>query len=463
MIKFTTILTEIKLNDLTNQIVKDIFFKLNHINSDKKYKKPQLLISSSYEIPLVFNLNVYLQIDAMMKKTYNLDAYTDIASSIIQSYDLDDEITIIIQLNNIIDKSFYTQLAADLKDYTRHELEHLTQSYNELNRHRNRPKQTIKQRDKINNTNRYKYYLLPDEIPAMVAGLYKKAKYLKKPINIVFKEYLDSRELIDNLTNANKELILSKWIEYTKKHYTSAKFSNDTLSEGIIDPNVNFIVKILNDNKSQLFNKQLSSIEIGDSLTQLMKHEGIMFLPDSDLSNQSDLESYKQIGLMRGTTLANQIIIIFYNPDEFYKTFEDDDLYKLFIKVLYQLIQHEMIHVKQLERISNNVNTSSEAFNKLMQKLNTDPHDVQSYLSKPHELMAYAHDAVSEFINAGYPIDKILNRVKMPYNTSIAPHQQESDIFYLYTDWFDSRSITLKRFLNYMYKYLINEQQKSSN
>ena len=114
------------------------------------------------------------------------------------------------------------------------------------------------------------------------------------------------------------------------------------------------------------------------------------------------MESYRKLGLVRGATLANQIIIIFYNPDEFYKTFEDEELYELFIKTLHQLIQHEMIHVKQLEKINTKLDSSSEQFNKLMDKLNTDPHNMQEYLGKSHELMAFAHDAVVEFINAGY-------------------------------------------------------------
>ena len=73
-------------------------------------------------------------------------------------------------------------------------------------------------RDKINKLgkDKYKYFLLPDEIPAMIKGMKLKAKNDNKPLKDVFDEYLQKFVDDNTITKDQKNLIIKRWLNEKK-------------------------------------------------------------------------------------------------------------------------------------------------------------------------------------------------------------------------------------------------------
>ena len=111
-----------------------------------------------------------------------------------------------------------------LNDVVRHELEHITQVGKNKIAGRVKPS-TSRQRELSQKD--YRYFLLRDEIPAMVAGMYRQAKTQKKELDIVFSNYLDYFIEIGQMTEEQKTLVMDTWIDYVKKNYPAAKFSTE--------------------------------------------------------------------------------------------------------------------------------------------------------------------------------------------------------------------------------------------
>lgn len=230
------LLTEIKLNDLTNEMVKLIFAEIKK----QVYKKSppirtKKILLYQYETPLEFDFFLYIRQVKSLDEPYKCDAdslniYTDITN----------EVNIYLELKSFIDTSFYTKLGSDLKDYIRHELEHITQGSQNKQPNRAKPTSALVR----NRAKGYQYLIFRDEIPAMVAGMYEKAKYEKKPIDIIFSEYLDNEIKKGIITSKEKKIVMDKWIAYTKKNYTSAKFSTD---ENIKNTIKSLIKEIINE------------------------------------------------------------------------------------------------------------------------------------------------------------------------------------------------------------------------
>jgi hypothetical protein len=136
---------------------------------------------------------------------------------------------IIIKIDPTKEPQVYTKLNAKLQDAVRHEIEHLTQSGK--NKVPGKPTATrAKTRDKINidNNNIYKYFLLRDEIPAMVHGMYRQAKTEKRKLDEIFNEYL--QYFIDEkiISNGEMEIVLDAWIRFAKKKLPAAQYSKET-------------------------------------------------------------------------------------------------------------------------------------------------------------------------------------------------------------------------------------------
>ena len=101
----------------------------------------------------------------------------------------------------------------DLKDIVRHEIEHLTQSgYNVINSKELPDDQTLRyyiQNLKILPYSNY--YLLDKEIPAMLQGMYFKAKKMKKPFKDILNGYLDIFVNDETINKEDKSDILNRW------------------------------------------------------------------------------------------------------------------------------------------------------------------------------------------------------------------------------------------------------------
>ena len=105
----------------------------------------------------------------------------------------------------------WSKLSADVSDVIRHEIEHLTQSGDNVRTGKYKD-DDIQIRDMINKLKilPYKnYYLLDKEVDAMLQGLYLKAKKTKKPFADVINNYLDIAPGLEN--KEDKEMVLDLW------------------------------------------------------------------------------------------------------------------------------------------------------------------------------------------------------------------------------------------------------------
>ena len=107
----------------------------------------------------------------------------------------------------------WSTISMDIKDIIRHEIEHLSQAgYNVVP-----SKELPDDRDlrffiqTLGTMPASNYYLLDKEVPAMLQGMYYKAKKMKKPFKEVVNDYLDIFVSNDTITKDDKQDILHRW------------------------------------------------------------------------------------------------------------------------------------------------------------------------------------------------------------------------------------------------------------
>lgn len=150
------------------------------------------------------------------------------------AYPEENAIEVLLTIDPSAEPNIYNKVNSLLQDAVRHELEHLTQGGE--NRIIDRPKLTPeKTRNKIDAKfgNAHKYFTLKDEIPTMVNGMYRSAKTQKKPIDVVFNEYLNYYIGEKIITQKQADSILKVWIDYAKKNLPAAQYSEESVNENI--------------------------------------------------------------------------------------------------------------------------------------------------------------------------------------------------------------------------------------
>ena len=167
------------------------------------------------EIPLEFYLTLKLQwIDGYGKMFVDGNAYNDKG--------MDSDEPPLVEVLLILDPEMYPNVLSDvvseLSDTIRHEIEHLTQSGWNLKPGKYIPADS-KQRKQIESgkLRPYQYYMLPKEIPAMIQGLYNKAKKTRTPFKDVVNDHLQT--VIDKgwVTPEESEIIKDTWRTYLPK------------------------------------------------------------------------------------------------------------------------------------------------------------------------------------------------------------------------------------------------------
>ncbi len=125
-------------------------------------------------------------------------------------------IKILIQIDPTYEPNVYNILYIKLLEDIRHELEHIDQ-------YENRPSilSSPEVRKKIHSDkkNLYKYFLLPEEVEAMVTGLYYRAKKEKKSIKLLFEDYLNYYLNNNLITNEQYNIIFDSWVQYSIKRF----------------------------------------------------------------------------------------------------------------------------------------------------------------------------------------------------------------------------------------------------
>ena len=80
----------------------------------------------------------------------------------------------------------------------------------------------------------------------------------------------------------------------------------------------------------------------------------------------------------------------------------------------------------------------------------------KEYTALKQEVMAFALQAVKDFITAGYSPEEVIKRLKTPEKVdSKLPRHDSSDTWRTYHYFFDVKDPVFKRFAKYMYDYCI--------
>ena len=121
----------------------------------------------------------------VFERDFILDGETDDQSSVIY---------IFVQLTPGSEPRVYPEIAVDLRNLVRHEIEHLTQrGWGEIEGKKMRRNEGVRKRINSNPELYHRYYTLKDEIPANIQGLYSEAKTRKLPFKEVVHNYLDKK------------------------------------------------------------------------------------------------------------------------------------------------------------------------------------------------------------------------------------------------------------------------------
>ena len=128
----------------------------------------------------------------------------------------------LIEIRFQIDPAEYprvlSSIAMNLRDTLRHEIEHVTQSgWNTINGKYISSDAALRNKIDSGKLPQARYFTLPKEIPAMLQGLYFKAKKSKQPFKTVVDEYLSMWVDNETITPQEKENILTTWRTYLPK------------------------------------------------------------------------------------------------------------------------------------------------------------------------------------------------------------------------------------------------------
>jgi hypothetical protein len=136
-------------------------------------------------------------------------------------------IQIVIQIDPRFEPQVYRTLYMKLADDIRHELEHIDQ-------YEKRPDifTPAKTRAAINRNPKkmMQYFLMPEEIEAMVSGMYNRAKKERRTLDSIFREYLGYYVREEFITPLQQKQVIDKWTEYANKRFPKAQFDNITES-----------------------------------------------------------------------------------------------------------------------------------------------------------------------------------------------------------------------------------------
>ena len=170
---------------------------------------------SNETIPLEFYLSLKVQwIDGLNNFNYGGDAYN--------STKRDSDEPPLIEVRFEIDPAEYpkvlSEVAMQLRDVLRHEIEHITQSgWNTIDGKYIASDMPLRKKIEAGQVPPFKYFMLPKEIPAMIHGLYLKAKKTHTPFRDEVTAFLQSFVNTGAITDAEMQKVLATWKSYLPK------------------------------------------------------------------------------------------------------------------------------------------------------------------------------------------------------------------------------------------------------
>ena len=194
-----------------------IYFKQGErvptIDDDAKFKHIYFEEVENDNIPLEFYLTLKVQwIDGLNDLRKGGDAFNDDKRD-------SDELPL-IEIRFEIDPAEYpnvlSEIAMELRDTLRHEIEHITQSGWNLKAGKYmQSDQSVRNKIQQMEIPTYRYFTLPKEIDANMLGLYFQAKKERKPFSTVINNYLNAfvsdTQQPGTMSSQEKEKVLTIW------------------------------------------------------------------------------------------------------------------------------------------------------------------------------------------------------------------------------------------------------------
>ena len=208
---FDEFLLEGSYDKLTGEIASAVMRKIKETNTgEEEFDGIKIIYGPGDDVPS-FNEMIeneeYLDIDHFVDSVSGIDVRVCIAivrdespeyqGEFILDGETDDQNSIIylyLYLTTGTEPRVYPEIAIDLRNLIRHEVEHLTQrGWGEKEGKRMRRNEAARKRITGNPELYHRYYTLKDEIPANLQGLYSEAKTRKLPFKEVVNNYLDKK------------------------------------------------------------------------------------------------------------------------------------------------------------------------------------------------------------------------------------------------------------------------------
>ena len=208
---FDEFLLEGSYDKLTGEIASAVMRKIKETNTgEEEFDGIKIIYGPGDDVPS-FNEMIeneeYLDIDHFVDSVSGIDVRVCIAivrdespeyqGEFILDGETDDQNSIIylyLYLTPGTEPRVYPEIAIDLRNLIRHEVEHLTQrGWGEKEGKRMRRNEAARKRITGNPELYHRYYTLKDEIPANLQGLYSEAKTRKLPFKEVVNNYLDKK------------------------------------------------------------------------------------------------------------------------------------------------------------------------------------------------------------------------------------------------------------------------------
>jgi hypothetical protein len=191
-----------------------IYFKqgetIPHIEDDQAFDHIYFEEVENTEIPLDFYLTLKVQwIEGFDDLHVGGDAYNESKRGTADAAPL-------IEIRFKLDPADYpkalSEIAMDLRDTLRHEIEHITQSgWNTIDSKYIPSDQATRKKIETGGLPPARYFTLPKEIDAMIQGLYLRAKKTRTPFKQVVDDYLNVWINNQSITEKDKQNILKVW------------------------------------------------------------------------------------------------------------------------------------------------------------------------------------------------------------------------------------------------------------
>lgn len=179
------------------------------------------------------------------------------------------------------------------------------------------------------------------------------------------------------------------------------------------------------------------------------------------MGSESGHPDQARFHIIRGWMDDNSNIGIEYEND-FYEQFDDmsDNEWNDFVKTVVAIIAHEATHRNQMESIKEKYQYETGAnyhykIDQAIRSFGGVPTDIFKYMSNPHEIAAFAREAVEELRAVGYSDERILETLR---NREELKHiVGDARTFWRYWDFFGPGDPVFTRLLQQMYKVLTNK------